>query len=34
VTGKLDPYKDKTQIRVSRIAQIEVVEAPEPAAAD
>jgi len=34
VTGKLDPYKDKTQIRVTRIAQIEVVEAPEPAAAD
>jgi DNA/RNA endonuclease YhcR with UshA esterase domain len=34
VTGKLDPYKDKTQIRVSRIAQIEVVEAPEPAAVD
>jgi DNA/RNA endonuclease YhcR with UshA esterase domain len=34
VTGKLDTYKDKTQIRVSRITQIEVVEAPEPAAAD
>jgi len=34
VTGKLDTYKDKTQIRVSRIAQIEVVEAPEPVAAD
>jgi DNA/RNA endonuclease YhcR with UshA esterase domain len=34
VTGKLDPYKDKTQIRVSRITQIEVVEAPEPVAAD
>jgi hypothetical protein len=34
VTGKLETYKDKTQIRVSRIAQIEVVEAPEPAAAD
>jgi DNA/RNA endonuclease YhcR with UshA esterase domain len=34
VTGKLDAYKEKTQIRVSRIAQIEVVEAPEPAAAD
>jgi DNA/RNA endonuclease YhcR with UshA esterase domain len=34
VTGKLDPYKDKTQIRVTRIAQIEVVEAPEPAVAD
>jgi hypothetical protein len=34
VTGKLDTYKDKTQIRVSRIAQIEVVEASEPVAAD
>jgi len=34
VAGKLDSYKDKTQIRVSRITQIEVVEAPEPAAAD
>lgn len=31
VTGKLETYNDKTQIRVSRIAQIEVVEA---AAAD
>jgi DNA/RNA endonuclease YhcR with UshA esterase domain len=34
VTGKLEAYKDKTQIRVSRIAQIDVVAAPEPAAAD
>ncbi len=34
VTGKLETYKDKTQIRVSRIAQIEVVETPAPVAAD
>jgi DNA/RNA endonuclease YhcR with UshA esterase domain len=34
VTGKLDSYKDKTQIRVSRITQIEVVEVPAPVAAD
>jgi hypothetical protein len=34
VTGKLETYNDKTQIRVSRIAQIEVVEASDPVAAD
>jgi len=34
VAGKLETYQDKTQIRVSRISQIEVVESPEPAATD